>query len=235
MACAASAQEALYLSWDDCRSPSSGTTDQPFLCDLNDQILDLYCAFRPPIDTGPTVIGIVAILDIQHSDPSLPDWWKMAASGQCRSGALLASADFTQNGGCSDPWRNIAAAEIQEFDIGQPGGSPSQVRILAVAGVPADSARALTADRSWYGVKVRIKTTKTTGGNACAGCLPPACLVLNGIEIRRLAGSPGGDLMVVTPGPDDANRATWRGGAGADCALVPVRAVTWGRIKSLYR
>jgi len=27
----------------------------------------------------------------------------------------------------------------------------------------------------------------------------------------------------------------WQGGAGADCAAVPVRRTTWGAVKALYR
>jgi hypothetical protein len=44
----------------------------------------------------------------------------------------------------------------------------------------------------------------------------------------------GGDLLLDTPGPEGANRATWQG-SGADCDAVPVRARTWGLLKSLYR
>jgi hypothetical protein len=63
----------------------------------------------------------------------------------------------------------------------------------------------------------------------------PACLVLNSILVRRSPGAVGGDSFVSTPGPGDANRATWQG-TGADCSAVPVRRQsTWGAVKSLYR
>ena len=225
----------MLLSWDDCRTASSGTLDETFDCGFNDWVLDLYCAFRLPAGTGTDVIGVEAVVDVQNSQTTLPDWWLMGASGQCRSGALTASAEFSPGVACRDLWRGAATAEIQAFDIGQPRGGANQVRILAVAGLPSDSARAIPAGEACYGVIVRIDTRKTTGSGSCAGCAPGACLVLNGITVRRVPGSPGGDITITTPGPGDSNRVTWRGGAGADCNLVPVRAVTWGRIKALYR
>lgn len=82
---------------------------------------------------------------------------------------------------------------------------------------------------------MRFRTGKSSGTGSCAGCLAPACLVLNGITIRRLPGAPGGDVIISSVGAGNPNWVTWRGGAGADCSLVPVRAVTWGRIKTLYR
>ena len=76
----------------------------------------------------------------------------------------------------------------------------------------------------------------TTGeGTVCGGCAGSACLVLNGMWIRRQPGAVGGDVLLSEPGTGQANWATWQGGTGADCAAVPVRAVTWGRLKGLYR
>ena len=229
----ASAQEALLLGWEECRL--TGLADEAFTCGANDQTIELFCAFRLPFGTGADVIGVEAVVDVQHSQAALPDWWLMAASGQCRSGALTAGADFSAVSACVDPWRGAATAEIQAFDIGMPRGGANQVRILAVAGLPSDSARTISASDVCYGVKIRIHTMKTNGPGSCVGCSDGACLVLNGITVRRLPGAPGGDLKLTIPAAGDGNRVTWRGGAGADCALVPVRAVTWGRIKSLYR
>jgi hypothetical protein len=59
--------------------------------------------------------------------------------------------------------------------------------------------------------------------------------VLNSIEVERTAGAPGGNILLQSPGPGNANWAQWNGGQGADCALVPVRKVTWGRVKGIYR
>jgi hypothetical protein len=59
--------------------------------------------------------------------------------------------------------------------------------------------------------------------------------VFNGMWLRRQPGAVGGDVQLSAPGLGEANWATWQGGAEATCAAVPVRAVTWGRLKGLYR
>ena len=97
------------------------------------------------------------------------------------------------------------------------------------------SAALLDPAATYYAARLVIRHTLTTGTTVCAGCSGPACLVLNSILLRRQPGAIGGDVAVTTPGPGDANWATWQGGAGANCASVPARAVTWGRVKSLYR
>ena len=225
----AAAAEALYLGWNDCRS-GSGSANFSFACDANDQSYDLVVAFQPPHDIT-DVVGIIALVDVQHSAPALPDWWRMEPGG-CRFGELLANADFTAIGDCADPWQGIAGAQIQGYDPGQPRGASSQARIKAVAGVLPSQAITLSADIVYYGVRIRFRTGETSGGGSCAGCLGSACLVLNGVLIQRAKGA---EVVITTPASDNRNWATWRGGAGADCMAVPVRAATWGRVKSLYR
>jgi len=231
-----SAAEAIYLSWSDCIAPGSAAQpDQLFGCGSNAQTFELLCAFTLPFATGADVIGVEVVVDVQHSEATLPPWWMMAASGQCRSGDLIASVDFSDNPGCADPWQGAAAGEVQGFDIGMPRALPSQVRIKAVAGVPSPSARTLDATTTYNALKLVISSDHSAPPVQCAGCNEPACLVLNSILVRRLSGAPGGDIQLVLPGAGNANRATWQGGVGADCALVPARRTTWGEIKSLYR
>ena len=229
----AAAADALHLTWDDCEP--GGTHDQAFDCGANNVTLGLYLAFSSAVATGADVVALEAVVDVQHSLATLPDWWRMSASGECRSGQLLASVDFSAANVCVDPWAGAGSAEVQGYSYGEPHPVPNQVRIKVVAGVPSSQAWTLAANQLYYGMKVLISTDHSTGSLACAGCQAPACLVLNSILVRRLPGAPGGDLTIVTPGAGNANRATWRGGAGADCAAVPARRTTWGTIKSLYR
>ncbi|TMQ69683.1 MAG: hypothetical protein E6K80_10900 [Candidatus Eisenbacteria bacterium] len=74
----------------------------------------------------------------------------------------------------------------------------------------------------------------TTGTGSCSGCGLDACLVLNSMWVRRVPGAPGGDVFVSAAAPDGGNMATWQG-SGADCAAVPTKPSSWGRIKALYR
>ncbi len=206
-----------------------------FPCDANIGQEDLFLAFTMPQATGADVLGIIAVVDIQHSDAALPEWWKLAASGACRSGNLLASGDFSGNTTCTDPWQGEAVAEIQGYDLGSPRGGANQARIKVACGVAPGLERALDTFAMYYGTRLTLLNGGTTGFAACAGCLGSACLVLNSIEVKRTPGAPGGDLFISSPGPANANWALWRGGQGANCALVPTRNMTWGRLKSLYR
>lgn len=194
----------------------------------------MFCAFQMPQATGPDVLGLIAVIDLQHSAPALPDWWQLAKSGACRSGNLSASADFTQNSECADPWNGDAVSEVQAFRPGEPRGGANQVRIVAVCGVVPELARSLDATSLYYALKLVIRNALTTGPARCAGCAQPACLVLNSIEVKRTTGAPGGDLFITMPGPNNGNWALWRGG-GPDCTMVPVKNVTWGRVKGIYR
>jgi hypothetical protein len=231
----ARAAEALYLTWNDCGPSPDGAPNFNFACDTEDGFEELFCAFRPPFATGADVLGIVAVVDIQHQTSPLPDYWRLAKTGDCRAGYLTASADFTLKAGCADPWQGQAVAEVQAYNEGEPRGGTNQARIKAAAGVTPDLARTLSATSDYYGVKLIFRNTRSTGSAACVGCLQGACLVLNSIEVKRVSGSPGGDLFIATPGPGNGNWARWQGGMTVDCSLVPVRTTTWGRVKSLYR
>ncbi len=231
----AAADAALYLSWTDCGTSGNATQNFNFACDTEAGSEELYCSFRAPFATGADVLGVVAVVDIQHETSPLPDWWQLAKAGGCRSGYLGASGDFTGNSDCVDPWLGQAAADVQGYDVGQPRNGTNQARIKVACGVIPALARTLDATHVYYGVKLVIQNARSTGPGTCAGCRQGACLVLNSIEIKRLSGSPGGDLFLDTPGPANANWARWQGGVGIDCSVVPARNTTWGRIKSLYR
>jgi len=91
-------------------------------------------------------------------------------------------------------------------------------------------------DVMYYGARLNLSNAGTVAPQTvCEGCLGSACLVLNSVLIQRQPGAAGGDVLIGQPGPGDANFATWRGGSDAGCRAVPVRAVTWGQVKSLYR
>jgi len=231
----ARADAALYLSWDDCGPSASAAQNFDFACDTEAGFEQLFCSFRAPFATGADVLGVIAVVDLQHETNPLPDWWRLAKAGDCRSGYLKASADFSQDFGCGDPWLGQAVAEVQAYNIGEPRNQTSQARIKAVAGVIPPAARTLDATTVYYGVKLVIQNARSTGTGTCAGCRQGACLVLNSIEVDRLTGAPGGNLFLDTPGPGNANWARWQGGVGIDCSLVPAHSMTWGRIKSLYR
>ncbi len=230
----AGADGALYLTWNDCALDLGSAHNRNNPCIQNIGQQDLYCSFRlaAPADS---VLGVEVVVDLQQSAATMPYWWAFAPGG-CRSGALVASFDFTANSTCVDFFLGNATGVVLSYTVGQPRGQPNQARILAAGALlPAAGYASLDSVSTYYGAKLTITNANTVSPPlACDGCLSPACLVFNSIRVRRQPGALGGDVLLSTPGPGNANWATFQG-AGANCAAVPVRAMTWGRIKSLYR
>jgi hypothetical protein len=187
-----------------------------------------------------SVLAIEITLDIQHSAPALPPWWDLGTFPVgCRSGSLAADADFTALASCDDPWQGATVVGgAQSYTPGQPRGGANQARMRVALATTFDQGVALAADQMYHAARIVIDHQKTVSPGECAGCSGPACLVLNAILIGRPPrppGVPGGTILLDVPGPGHPNWVTWRGGLGADCNAVPVRRVTWGRVKSLYR
>jgi hypothetical protein len=233
-AAAARGAEGLFLTWNDCALAAAASHDLSWLCDSNAGHHDLYCAFRvsAPVDS---VLGFEIVVDVQHADAVLPDWWLLASDG-CRYGQLGAGLDFTGHSECADFSLGRATGGVMGYYVTEPRGAGNQARIkVAGAWLPDSGYASLDASSMYYAARIVLANALTVGeGTACTGCAQPACLVLNGMWIRRQPGAPGGDVQLSVPGPDTANWATWQGD-GADCSAVPVRAVTWGRLKGLYR
>ena len=232
---AASAAEALYLTWAECALDPSAAHDRGSGCATNLNQQDLYCAFRVPTEVD-SVLGLELVLDVQHSAVTMPDWWMFASDG-CRAGELRVSFDFTTSAVCADFLLGNAAGGLQGYYVGQPRGGAGQARIKMAASVlPSFGYATLVPAEMYYGARLTITNIGTVSpGNVCPGCGEPACLVLNSILLRRQPGAQGGDVFLAAPAPANGNFATWQGGTGADCLAVPVRPVTWGRLKSLYR
>lgn len=228
------AAEEIALAWDDCAGAPLGLADKVHECSFNTGFEPLFPSFQMPQATGPDVIGLELVLDLQHSDAALPDWWRFSVGG-CREDLLRADTDFSTAPGCADPWAGLATAQVQAYVTSLPFGQPNQARILVTVGVPSLDARALDATTRYHAVRIRLQNEKSSGAFACLGCNSGACLVLNSIAVRRLPGSPGGDVVLTAPLEGNGNRATWQGGQGADCTAVPVRRRTWGALKGLYR
>ncbi len=222
--------EGLFLTWNDCPTGFGSSQARLFGCGTDFGTERLIAAFSvsQPVDS---VIGIEAVLDVQVATDSLPPWWQLGAGG-CRSGYLTAQEDFTHDSTCVDPWHDTGIALIQDYLAYQPFGGPSQARIKAVVSIPSNGAAHLDAGPVYYAVRLMLGHQFS---GACSGCLFPACLVLNSIWLKRVPGAAGGDILLTTPGPSMENFARWQGGTPGDCQVVPVRRMTWGRLKTYYR
>jgi hypothetical protein len=223
----------IYLGWDECRHQGAGLDDIQAVCLSDEGQSELHCSFvlHQSIDD---VVGVEVVVDLQHGTEALPAWWQMLGKGMCRDGSLLASGNFLDNEVCTDPWRDLGVA-VALFEPGLPRGRPGQARLRGVYAIRSDSARVLVPGVHYYALKLVIRNDRTVFPSSCTGCGDPACLVLNRIDILRGLGSEPAEIGLETSGPNAANRVTWRGGAGASCAAVPARRVTWGSIRALYR
>ena len=233
---AARAAEGLYLTWNDCWQGAVMTSNLAFACDTNLGESELYCAFTMPQATS-NVVAVEIVVDVQHSSAGLPDWWQLGPGG-CRGEVtqlnLIAAADFPGRSACLNMWQGApsATAGMPVYIPSEPRGAASQARIKVTASVLAGDARSVDGSSMYYAARVILKHNKTVGSPSCVGCGEAACLVMNSILIGRL---PGPDITLQIPGPSDANWALWQGGAGANCAAVPVRNRAWGQLKGLYR
>lgn len=228
------AAEGLFLTWNDCALAPGSAHDLQQSCTSNLGGQDLLCAFRMP-SPADSVLGIELEVDVQHADVSLPDWWRFDTGG-CRVGDLLARFDFHSGSPCVDFFLGHASGGLQGYYLNQPRGGSNQASIkVAAAQLPSAGYVHLDSTSMYYAARLTLTNALTDGATSCAGCLHPACLVLNSILVRRQPGAVGGDVFLSVPGPNDANWATWQGGTGANCSAVPARTVTWGRLKGLYR
>ena len=231
------AAEGLFLAWGDCALGGAGTSGITIPCttDLGDSRLYLSFSLSQPVDQ---VLGIEVVVDLQSEASPLPDWWHFeAASPQfpqpgCRAGLLDASRDFSTDHTCVNPWAGTTGdAVVQSYTPGEPRGSSSQARILATASASTGTVPTLDATDQYYALKLILSNARTS---VCTGCEKTACLVLNSIWLRRPL-VPNGDILLTTPGPNDANWARWQVGTVVDCTAVPARRSSWGRIKTQYR
>ncbi len=220
------------MTWDDCPISAGASGNKQFACDTNTGSASLYCAFSvaKPIDQ---IVGLEIVVDLQHFDATLPAWWQLGPFPACRHDQLTASLDFSETTECEAP--GFTGALVQDYLVTEPRGLDSQARVKVVAYVPSPKTLSVDVDTTYNAVRLVLGYALTTGGNTCAGCTHTACLVLNSILVRRVAGAVGGDIQLTTPAPGAGNWATWRGGTAALCTMVPVRPTTWGQVKSLYR
>jgi len=243
------AHAQLNLAWNNCITQGTAAVDKAYACDgsANGTAFRAVMSFLAPANLD-HFVAVSAGLDVRSSSlATLPDYWKLGL-GECRDGNFAFPISLTgigtgTTGVCRNPWAGgglgggfLYSSETRVTELG-PVPAPGWGRMtLAFA---RDSESQLIQGQQYVAGAFTIDTFNDvdTGGGVCAGCLLPACIVFNSLEINQSAGSPGGDIVILTT---PATRAfiTWQGGAvgGNGCPVeVPVRNVTWGRVKSIYR
>jgi hypothetical protein len=247
--CASIAHAQLNLAWNNCITQATAAADKAYACDgsANGTPFRGVLSFVSPANLG-FFVGMQAVIDVRASTlTTLPDWWKLGL-GECRDGNFSFPISLTgvgtgTSGVCRNPWAGGGTGggflwlSENKGDLEPPTLSPGWGRVkLAFA---RDTEASLIQGQQYVAGVFTLDTFNDvdTGAGVCAGCALPACLVLNQIELLQVAGSPGGDLLILTA-PETRAFVTWQGGAvgGGGCPIeVPAKNVTWGSIKAIYR
>jgi len=211
--------QGVHLKWDGCGT--LGGQDNAFACASNSTLHQLVSSFDAPPNIT-TFIGATTEVIVAGTAP-LGNWWALHVVG-CRSGAL-SSVDPAALvlGDCStatfDGSQNLGLANYEPNF----GGNPNRARIITDMG-RNDAGVALVAGTEYQANVIQIRSTKTTGTDACTGCTDPVALVALRVYVTET------DATVELAG--NSACATWRGGS---CTTVPTRRQSWGEVKSLYR
>ena len=243
------AQAQLNLAWNNCITQGTSAADKAYACDgsANGTPFRAVMSFISPANLD-HFVAITAVLDVRASTlPTLPDFWKLGV-GECRDGNFafpvsLSGIGTGTTGACRNPWAGGGTgggfAYTSETRVTETGPVPAPGWGRMTLAFARDTEAQLIQGQQYMAGAFTLDTFNDvdTGGGVCEGCSLPECIVFNSLELNQTVGSPGGDNITLT-GANVRNFITWQGGAvgGNGCPLeVPVRNVTWGRVKSIYR
>ncbi len=159
----------------------------------------------------------------------VPEWWKLN-DGECRGGVIFLSGVYggsfgpLGSGGCFD-YVQGSGMGVLVID----SSAPYRTHINGTWAV-ADPLGEIPAGQETYAATLKIKTDKSYGTGACAGCTTPWTWVVDYVRVS-FQNEPT-PLQLGTPLQE--NCLSWNRGI-YECIPLPVRPTTWGRMKSLYR
>jgi hypothetical protein len=217
------------LSWTTCAGDGL-TQNKTFACNSNVGNHDMVGSFQ--LDAGIVAVnGNELVVDlISQSAPTLPDWWQFFTNpGACRPTSLGIAA-YGDGTACPDMFEGQASMNIAGYQLDKV--TTGSARILCVNAVQEESAVELFGNQEYAIARWRVQSQRTVGTPSCAGCDVPVCIVFNSANITTIGAV--GDFKLNGPLNPGEHIITFQG-AGADCNAVPVKNVTWGAVKSLYR
>ena len=236
-ACAMAASTAnaagLNLFVNGCNGDATPTNALTNPCTSNTGSMSMVASYVAPAGIS-ALSGIEVVIDVQTAATALSPWWDVNAGG-CRENALQASYVIDAALAIRPASRHWQGADGIRRSRGVPRrrGWPEPRshdhrlgrRTNEYAGTrrPASSTTRRTS-------RSRVRTRSTA-----MGCLDPACVVLNQINLAQPVGTAGGDQQVTAVAA--GNFVGYQGGvvAGGCPGAVPTQNRTWGSVKSLYR
>lgn len=228
---AMAAASGINLTWgQSCWSDTPQSLER-FTCDTNTLSAQMVVSFQLSADQ-PEFVGIELALDIKADSDALPDWWQFYNPNACRRTSLTVSADFTNIGAsaCADPWYGLAVGGIAAYRTidTQPATVLPNTASLRVYYAIGD-AEYLSADNEYFACRIAINGAHTVGDGACDGCAIHVAMVGS---MRAVQSSGSFEYL----DQKDNGCLEWQGPVACVCQICdPVRNVTWGAVKTLYR
>jgi IPT/TIG domain len=209
-------QPGINLAWDDCGE--GGQVLKTFACDTNvGPPIALVASFIPPPGVA-EFVGLSATITFRSNSDLLPDWWRHGPS-YCRGiGRLATSFDFRAGPySCQDVFQGLGGGG---FNYEPHYDTPDQARLRIQGAIPYENMRTVSDNDEYFGFKVLIMRSKTTGEGACAGCDVPLCIRLDEIQLFQPAGR---DFDPTITQVDLTNVVAWQpGGEGCAKTTTPV-------------
>jgi|SRR5262245_8562553 len=228
--------EGVSLRWNECYG-DLGRLNRNFACNTNTGSSTLVASFELARDV-PGVEQVTVVLKFASASSSLPAWWRLEVPGGCRAGSLSLSSDLGPSAANCLDWAEGGATTLLA-DYRMVDGSPTTSRLQASSAIAPGDGRTLNAYNEYFALRVVIDHARTTGEQACAACPVPVDICIESVTLHAVAGGPPVVLLTDPANQTDSDSADWQGGLAQPsypCELiVPVRASTWGAVKSLYR
>lgn len=244
----ARALQGVYVAWNTCFGEATATQNKNFACNTNTGNHIITGSFVLP-QLIPRVVMSESVVEWAADSPTLPAWWQMKNTGSCRPTALAMNTVAPAGAACEDwaagqAFGGIGAYCTTAFPC-PPSGYPfnSNVGVVRLAkAVPSEFAQDLSIGTHYFDFNLTITNTKTVGTGSCDGCSVPVCIAFTSIKFSTSDGQSYFWSTVSGPAVPGSNFVTWQGGGspttwrGTGCPrATPVRASTWGAVKSLYR
>lgn len=222
---------AVDFAWNDCYGNTGSSLSKNFAnCATVTTSAVAVAAGSFILDNPiPDFDALEVAIDLQVEGSSMPAWWDFQPGG-CHAPSLSMTFDFSVlpnlDGICTDPFGQPATGSLANYSM-----AGNQARTVGVAAIDAASPQPIVAGVDYYGVRLALRQDKSSGAGSCAGCATKVTLLLEGI--RALGNAPTSHEDCTHPAHNQC--IIYQGTGGTNCSAVPVRALTWGSIKSLYR
>ncbi len=223
------AQSGIGINWDGCVADGR-VGEKRFACDVNTGAPFVFYVSVFPTVSLPHLAGarvLVAVGNYYRS--TLPPWW-LTGTGQCRANAIGMSFDPTAiaTTGCADLWAGTPMFSVLSTSLSADG---KVLRVDGAAGISTVQDISLVGDGIERIVcRVTIQRAKSTGADACEGCLE--CQMIVPYEVKLMQSSGQGDYTLTQVADESPFELGWNGYCPPP---DPVQNRTWGAIKGMYR